>query len=394
MYKKFSFFEIKKNIEIKQHIKQSSKNIRELSTEKMLSKSIKFKKNKARIPKGNIKRFQNKNNCFSNSFILKSYSKTIEQEEQIKNLKVSKLFKSINDQKEKVKEGKPKRFQDKYIKHFVSFNKQNSSYKNESFNKKINNKYNNITTKSFNYKAYIPAKHKNKRCLKNNNQKPKDKIVIDSINRNSYKSNTAKTKKTNNFKKINKINIKMFSITENPNNSSYEKKIIDDDVKIENFHSDGELVNVGKIIEDNSESKNWNEMNDINENNVINNLRSLEVYSSFVFSIKNDKEIKRQSLSVSKVNKNSSMEKNIFKSNNPDELKIEKNKFNNIPEIKNLNQKIEQKSKNIEKIKKLIEYYKKQMVKYDNEIIQIDNWILREEKERENLQVMVNFLNV
>jgi len=386
--------DIKKNIEIKQHIKQSSKNIRELSTEKMLSKSIKFKKNNARIPKGNIKRFQNKNNCFSNSFILKSYSKTIEQEEQIKNLKVSKLFKSINDQKEKVKERKPKRFQDKYIKHFVSFNKQNSSFKNESFNKKINNKYNNITTKSFNYKAYIPAKHKNKRCLKNNNQKPKDKIVIDSINRNSYKSNIAKTKKTNNFKKINKINNKMFSITENPNNSSYEKKIIDDDVKIENFHSDGELVNVGKIIEDNSESKNWNEMNDINENNVINNLRSLEVYSSFVFSIKNDKDIKRQSLSVSKVNKNSSMEKNIFKSNNPDELKIEKNKFNYIPEIKNLNQKIEQKSKNIEKIKKLIEYYKKQMVKYDNEIIQIDNWILKEEKERENLQVMVNFLNV
>ena len=34
------------------------------------------------------------------------------------------------------------------------------------------------------------------------------------------------------------------------------------------------------------------------------------------------------------------------------------------------------------------------MVKYDNEIIQIDNWILKEEKERENLQVMVNFLNV
>ena len=184
------------------------------------------------------------------------------------------------------------------------------------------------------------------------------------------------------------------------NNSTYDNKIIDDNVKIENIHSDGDLVKSGEIRVDDSESKKWNDMNDINENNVINNPRSLESYSSIVFSIKKGNDIKRQSLSVSKENKNNSNDKNsfiktnIFKSNNPNELEKGKNKFNNIPEIKNLNQKIEIKNKNIEKIKKLIEYYKKQMVKYDNEIIQIDNWILREEKEREILQVMVNFLNM
>ena len=358
----------------------------------MLNKSIKFKKNKVKIPQGNIKRYQNKNNLFVNSFILKNqvkpYSKTIEQV-QINNLRIAKLFKSINDKKEQFKERKSKRFQDKNIKYFSSFNKLNSSSQNKSIslNKKINNRNNIIKTNSFNFKALSSTKYKSKKYLKNNSQKPMDKKVIDS--------------KTNNVKKIqNKINIKIFSKSVISNNSTYDNKIIDDNVKIENIHSDGDLVKSGEIRVDDSESKKWNDMNDINENNVINNPRSLESYSSIVFSIKKGNDIKRQSLSVSKENKNNSNDKNsfiktnIFKSNNPNELEKGKNKFNNIPEIKNLNQKIEIKNKNIEKIKKLIEYYKKQMVKYDNEIIQIDNWILREEKEREILQVMVNFLNM
>ena len=376
-------------------MKYSSKNIRELSIENMLRKSLKLKKNKGRIPKGNIKKYKNINNRISNLFILKnevkSYAKTIEQEEQIKNLKEAKLYKSINEKKEKGKERKPKKFHDKYIKYYVSFNKLNISSQNESIslNKKVNNKYNNIKTKFFNYKTYKSKRHKTQKCLKNNSQKPKDKIVINSINSNSYKNNNAKTKKNRK-----KINIKMYSKSEISNYSSYDKKMIDDNIKIENIHSDGDLDKVGEIIEDDCKSKKWIEMTDINENNIINNPRSLEAYSSIVFSIKKDNDIKLQSLSVSKENKNSYIKKNIFKSNNPEELKKEKNKFNNIPEIKNLNQKIEEKNKNIEKIKKLIEYYKKQMVKYDNEIIKIDNWILREEKEREEFQVMVNFLNV
>ena len=58
-----------------------------------------------------------------------------------------------------------------------------------------------IKTKTFNYKAYIPVRYKSKNCLKNKSQKVKDKIVNDSIYRNSYKNNAVITKKINNSKK-------------------------------------------------------------------------------------------------------------------------------------------------------------------------------------------------
>ena len=398
--------DIKKNTEIKQLIKYSSKNIREISTEKILNKKLKFNKNKTRIPQGNAKRFQNKNNFNSNSFRVKneskSFSKTIEEEDNFKYLKMSKLFKNITDKKELGIQKKPKRFQDKNIKQLDSFNNLNSSQNGRiSLNKKLNNKNNIIKTKSFNHKAYIPNINKNKKNQKNNSQKPKNKIIIDSVNRNSYKGNTAKAVKMNNLKKEqNYRNFKIFSKSFVSNNISSYKKATDDNIKIEIINSNGDLDKVGEFLQEEKINKKWNEMNDINENNIINNPRSLDTFSSIVFSIKKDNDIKHQSLSLSKENKNavydkkSSLKKKFFTNDNPDERKKAKNRFNNIPEIKNLNQKIEQKSKNIEKIKKLIEYYKKQIVKYDIEISQMNNCILKEEKERENFQIMINFVNV
>ena len=49
------------------------------------------------------------------------------------------------------------------------------------------------------------------------------------------------------------------------------------------------------------------------------------------------------------------------------------------------------KNKDIENIQRLIENAKKNIIRYDNEIKKIDNCIQIEEKERDDLQYMINF---
>lgn len=138
----------------------------------------------------------------------------------------------------------------------------------------------------------------------------------------------------------------------------------------------------------------WNEMNDLGEDNIVNNPK-IETYPSFVFS--NQIEKKRLSLSVSKENKNQNykndlllpLKNNIFKN---DDILLEENlKFKNIPEIKNIFNKIELKNKDIEIIKKKIEKGKNLIIKYENEIENIKNFMILEEQEVYNLQQMINF---
>ena len=60
-------------------------------------------------------------------------------------------------------------------------------------------------------------------------------------------------------------------------------------------------------------------------------------------------------------------------------------------EIKNLNDKINQKKNDIQKVNKAISNKQKELIFYNKEIRIIDNMIQKEEEERVFLQTMINY---
>ena len=181
----------------------------------------------------------------------------------------------------------------------------------------------------------------------------------------------------------------LFLESKDSNNIRKEKNKNND--SISSWESD--LGDVGEIIEDEAESEFGNELNELNENNFINNPKSINTYSSNILMSNNEK--KRMSLSVNKNDKNSNFHIS-FSSNykqNITQIKNEKinYKFKDSQEIHN---KIKKKENDIEKVKKLIEIVKRNIKYYDKEIIELEKSIQNQEQIRNEYQILINYLNL
>ena len=124
-------------------------------------------------------------------------------------------------------------------------------------------------------------------------------------------------------------------------------------------------------------------MNELNENNLINNPKSIVPFSSIILLKSNDK--KRLSLSVNKSDK-SNVDNKLLAA-----LKKDINNEYNKSMINELYYKIKKKDNDIEKVKKQIEIAKRNMKYYDNIIKDVDNLIHNEEHVRKEYQLLINF---
>ena len=223
-------------------------------------------------------------------------------------------------------------------------------------------------------------------------------------NKNNCFNINIKNINTNEIKKAKKISLLQFykyqfiDTSKSTNfNTNLEMKEKHEVNKLNKTYSESDLGEVGGVIEDEGESEILDELNEFGNNIFINNPKSIITYSSDLF--KDHKDTKIQSLSVSKDNKNITFNKALFIPlktsiiNNHLEEAYKTDKYSNISEINEITNKIKIKNKYIENIIRLIENEKKNIIKYDNEIKKIDNCIQIEEKERDDLQYMINFFN-
>ena len=255
----------------------------------------------------------------------------------------------------------------------------------------INNNNENSKEKFPNKKIFIPNFHKKK---KNSMKIINEKDFIKDNKRNSLTLNMNKLI-------LNENKIENNNLSENKSTPLKKKEItksinFNKVLHINETYSGSDIGEVGEIIEDDAESELTNNLNEFGDNNIINNAKKIQVYSSYNFE---DIKYKIQSLSVSKkksfskINENdiNSLKKNIFDNIEKDFYKNQK--IQQAPKINEINKKILTKDKDIEKFQKKIENLKKRIKKYDNEIQTVNNWIKIEEEKRDNFQQMISFLN-
>jgi len=151
-----------------------------------------------------------------------------------------------------------------------------------------------------------------------------------------------------------------------------------------------DLGDVGEIIEDEADSEFEAELiNGLNENNFINNPKSIITYSSSILMKKNEK--KRLSLSLNKIDNNPlySPRFNINTENS-----MERNKYYKLMNPDDIRDKIKKKENDIEKMKKLIEIVNRNIKYYDKKILEVENYIKKEEQLRDDYQILINFFNL
>ena len=281
----------------------------------------------------------------------------------------------------------------------------NKYYKTELSFKNTTNillKDNKLEKKSFNNKSNIISIDRMKNANKVINRKKKIEKILNHSNQNigtKYNNQIKHSKNMNlniNLKRI-KEKKEDISLKNNANNKLLKSKELNiSKEKDPNSISSSDLGEVGELIEDEGESEFGNELNELNENNLINNPKSINTYSSPIILISN-KENKRISLSVNKFNSNnnynynygfsSPIKKNIMPISNE---KISYN-FKNSKEIFDM---IKKKENDIEKIKKAIEIVKRNIKYYDKEIIEVEKFIQNQEQTRNFYQILINYLNM
>ena len=351
-------------------------------------------KSKEKIPFENIKKKLSKNNNHKMKSI--SYGPTLES-------KIKRAFKTIEE--DQILESKiKKRINNIKIKREnkrLSPNNKNINRINKS--EKILQNYSNISnSKENNNSNRIKASNNENILVLNSSNNKKDKI----INRNNNNIKKVYNSNDNNLnivinnkhskiieEKNNNFKTRIISTSKSTNfeNNTYDLKL-SENTKLNKSYSESDLGEVGEIIEDEGESEIENELNELGENHFINNPKS--IIPDSLFNLKNKKEKKRQSLSVSK--EVSKFDKNFFIFPIKEFIfkKIEKHKFEKlkiITDINELNDKIQTKNKEIERYKKLIENVKMKIKKCDYEFITIEEWIQKEQKKGDKLQQMINY---
>ena len=250
--------------------------------------------------------------------------------------------------------------------------------------KSFNNKGNIISIdKMKNAKNIINRKKKIEKILKGQN-KYNSKSFNHKLNKNQ-KLNLIKDNKEIKTKKneLRNLLLKSKDIKININN---KKKNSD------SFSSsdDSDLGDVGEIIEDEADSEFEAELiNGLNENNFINNPKSIITYSSAILMKKNEK--KRISLSLSKIN-NNLMYSPRFNINS--ENSKEKDKYYQLMNPDEIKDKIKKKENDIDKMKKLIEIANRNIKYYDKKILEVESYIKNEEQLRDDYQILINFFNL
>ena len=207
------------------------------------------------------------------------------------------------------------------------------------------------------------------------------KNIIKSYSDNSYYERfSGEINKKNNSKNLNL----------NSKDTNRNNKFIKSKDSLSSWESD--LGDVGEIIEDEGESEIGNELNELNENNFINNPKSIITYSSLAFMDENKNKKERISISFNKREKNSKfigafsslLQDNSLKKNNDKII---------IADLKKVSDKIRKKQNEIEKFKKQIEIYKRYIKEYDKINFEVENRIKIEEELRNEYQMMINYLN-
>jgi len=261
---------------------------------------------------------------------------------------------------------------------------------------------NKIENKNLNKKGKIISIDKIKNSNKIINRKKKIDNILNHSNKNlKINENIKRSKNIGlniNLKRIKetkegktkKNELRNLFLESKDNNNIRKEKNKNND-SISSWESD--LGDVGEIIEDDGESEFGTELNELNENNFINNPKSINTYSSIIFMSNNEK--KRFSLSVNKTDISSNFHTS-FSSNyktNITQIKIEKNNYK-FKDSQEIHDKIRKKENDIEKVKKLIEIVKRNIKYYDKEIIELEKSIQNEEQVRDEYQMLINYLNL
>ena len=403
-------------------INKNSKNVK-LNKELELNNKKFFQKNKYKKEvnqsEDKIKRNQKIISPFRNKFLrnAKKDRKKLTKEQffplshrnqqnnifQKKNSSIIKTMESndkLNDIKIKKKnEIKEKRMNNKsYLKLNYDLNLVTKYYKTElsfkSSRDKLLLKESKPEKKSFQNKSNIISIDKMKNAKNIINRKKKLEKILREPNKYSSKSFNSKINKSQklNLIKEKKETKKKKNELRNLLLKSEEININVNKNKSNGFSSscDSDLGDVGEIIEDEVETELGPELlNEINENNFINNPKSIITYSSSILMKKNEK--KRLSLSLNKI------DNNFFSSskyNNKTENVKERNKYYKLKNAEDIKDKIKKKENDIEKLKKLIEIAKRNIKYYDKRILEVENFIKCEEQLRNEYQLMINFFNL
>ena len=403
-------------------INKNSKNVK-LNKELELNNKKFFQKNKYKKEvnqsEDKIKRNQKIISPFRNKFLrnAKKDRKKLTKEQffplshrnqqnnifQKKNSSIIKTMESndkLNDIKIKKKnEIKEKRMINKsYLKLNYDLNLVTKYYKTElsfkSSRDKLLLKESKPEKKSFQNKSNIISIDKMKNAKNIINRKKKLEKILREPNKYSSKSFNSKINKSQklNLIKEKKETKKKKNELRNLLLKSEEININVNKNKSNGFSSscDSDLGDVGEIIEDEVETELGPELlNEINENNFINNPKSIITYSSSILMKKNEK--KRLSLSLNKI------DNNFFSSskyNNKTENVKERNKYYKLKNAEDIKDKIKKKENDIEKLKKLIEIAKRNIKYYDKRILEVENFIKCEEQLRNEYQLMINFFNL
>ena len=275
----------------------------------------------------------------------------------------------------------------KYYKTELSFKNSTDKllFRETKLEKKFFNNKSNIISidKMKNAKNIINRKKKIEKILKGQN-KYNSKSFNHKLNKNQ-KLNLIKDNKEIKTKKneLRNLLLKSKDIKININN---KKKNSD------SFSSsdDSDLGDVGEIIEDEADSEFEAELiNGLNENNFINNPKSIITYSSAILMKKNEK--KRLSLSLSKID-NNPMHSPRFNINT--ENSKEKDKYYQFMNPDEIKDKIKKKENDIDKMKKLIEIANRNIKYYDKKILEVESYIKNEEQLRDDYQILINFFNL
>ena len=391
----------------------SIKRIKERSQEKLHNKELKLDKSPPRkITKIEIKN-KNKIRLINSTNQLPLFEE-----------KKKKIYKTIEQ-----KDAKLGKFQSKKNMGKTGGNKMVIKSRKNLTESSLNDK--NDKTKSYQKKISKRISQPNSTTPNQNNKSLKSRKVIMHIKgKKSDKSlyyNTSNLIKSNFKDKMNDTNKEVQRDIANINNNeknninqknkkneknnitNYKiKKIKESDSKNKNGKKEENELNKAhtvKEINEEEDSEYGKELNELNEEDKIHYYepQSIVNYSSANFTNKRNR--KHFSFSVWKEKKilhspfNSliiDISKNLFKfeDNNGYNTQLQSQAFersNNILEIKNLNDKINQKKNDIQKVNKAISNKQKELIFYNKEIRIIDNMIQKEEEERAFLQTMINY---
>ena len=273
--------------------------------------------------------------------------------------------------------------------------KLNKNKKNEK--KSFSNKNNIISIdKMKNANRIINSKKKIEKILNNsnninqkNNKNIKNKNSKLNLNLNLKRIKESKEKETN----AKKPNLRKLILDSKNNeiNAKKNNRELNNELNNSSSSSESDLGFVGEIIEDEADSDPGTELNEFNENNLINNPKSIAMYSSVIL-VNSDKK-KRLSLSVNKTEK-FNFDKKLFAPLKKDINNEYNNNEFNIKQANEIVYKIRKRENDIEKVKKQIEIAERNIKYYEKIIKEVDNLILNEENMRKEYQLLINFYNL